>query len=168
MSFYNGRWAEKKIKDLFYVKKGKRLTKENQIPGDVPFIGATAFRNGITGYIGQESIHSGNTISITYNGSVGQVFYQREPFWASDDVNVLYPIDFELNERRALFFCTVLRHEAQMWSYARKWNKPLMENTVIKVPLDNNGYVDLCYIDICMDSLNEEIDSIPDYFKNDG
>lgn len=98
------KWKPFVLSDLFEIKKGKRLTKEDQIPGDTVFIGATALNNGITAYIGQEALHEGNTISLTYNGSVGEAFYQREPFWASDDVNVLYAKNFVLNEKLAMFF----------------------------------------------------------------
>ena len=73
-------WMPFFLSDIFEIRKGKRLTKENQILGDVPFIGATSTNNGITTFIGQEAIHDGNTISLTYNGSVGEAFYQAIPF----------------------------------------------------------------------------------------
>ena len=104
-------WVDCKLSDLFEIKKGKRLTKSDQTEGDTIFIGATALNNGITGRIGQEAIHEGNTISLTYNGSIGEAFYQAVPFWASDDVNDLYPKDFVMTEEIGLFFCTILRHE---------------------------------------------------------
>ena len=66
-------WKEFLLSDIFDIRKGKRLTKENQTMGDTPFIGATAKNNGITSYIGQEYLHEGNTISLTYNGSVGHL-----------------------------------------------------------------------------------------------
>ena len=76
--------------DLFDIKKGKRLTSEDQTEGSTPYIGAIDSNNGIANYIGQEATHVGNTISLSYNGSVGEAFYQPMDFWATDDVNVLY------------------------------------------------------------------------------
>lgn len=35
-------WKEFLLSDIFDIRKGKRLTKENQTMGDTPFIGATA------------------------------------------------------------------------------------------------------------------------------
>lgn len=162
------KWKPFLLSDLFEIRKGKRLTKENQTEGDTVFIGATATNNGITSYVGQEPIHQGNTISITYNGSVGEAFYQPKPFWASDDVNVLYPLGFKLNEKLALFFCTVLRHEKQMWSYARKWNKEKMKNTAILLPVDESNKPDFEAIERFMDTLNNDVSNIPDYFLTDG
>ena len=161
-------WKEFVLSDIFEIKKGKRLTKANQTEGDTIFIGATALNNGITAYIGQEAIHEGNTISLTYNGSIGEAFYQKEPFWASDDVNVLYSKGFTLNERLAMFFCAILRHEKQMWSYARKWNLDQMNNTVIKLPADKDGRLDLEYISSYIDSLDDDVSTIPDYFLDEG
>lgn len=162
------KWESFSLSTIFEIKKGKRLTKENQTEGDTPFIGATARNNGITAYIGQDALHEGNTISITYNGSVGEAFYQKEPFWASDDVNVLYPKGFVLNEKIALFFCTILRHEKQMWSYARKWNLEQMRNTEIKLPVDLDKKPDFSYIESYMGSLSGDVSDIPDYFLSDG
>ena len=84
------RWGEFRIGDLFDIKKGKRLTKQDMTKGNTLFIGSTASNNGKTATIGQEPIFEGNCISVSYNGSVGEAFYQTEPFWASDDINVLY------------------------------------------------------------------------------
>ena len=160
-------WVDKPLSELFDIKKGKRLTKSDQTVGDTVFIGATALKNGITGRIGQDAIHEGNTISLTYNGSVGEAFYQPEPFWASDDVNVLYPKNFTMTESIGLFFCTILRHEKQMWSYARKWNLDQMNATVIKVPYKNDA-LDIEYIERFMNGLDGDVSDIPDYFLEEG
>lgn len=83
-------WKKYRLGDLFEIKKGKRLTAEDQTEGNTPYIGAIDSNNGIANHIGQDPIHLGNTISLSYNGSVGEAFYQLVPFWATDDVNVLY------------------------------------------------------------------------------
>ena len=99
-------WQEFCLGDLFEIKKGKRLTSDDQIEGNIPYIGAIDSNNGVANYIGQEAIHEGNTISLSYNGSVGEAFYQPKPFWATDDVNVLYFKDengINFNKYIALF-----------------------------------------------------------------
>ena len=161
-------WRPFLLSDIFEIKKGKRLTKENQTLGDTAFIGATACNNGITSYVGQEAIHEGNTISLTYNGSVGEAFYQPEPFWASDDVNVLYPKNFVLNENIALFFCAILRLEKQMWSYARKWNLEQMKKTQILLPVTTDESPDYDFMENYIKSLEGGVSDIPDYFLDEG
>lgn len=161
-------WKPFLMSEIFVIKKGKRLTKADQTLGDTKFIGATANNNGVTAFIGQDAIHHANTISIAYNGSVGEAFYQDEPYWPSDDINVLYPKGFTLTKNIAIFFCTVFRHEKQMWSYARKWNLEKMNNTIIKLPVDKNDNPDFEYMEQLMSELNGSIDDIPDYFLNEG
>lgn len=132
-------WEEFILGDLFEIKKGKRLTKEDQIEGKTPYIGAINSNNGVSNYIDKTAIHEGNTISLSYNGSVGEAFYQPQPFWATDDVNVLYPKDTEnFNQYIALFICTILRQEKYRYSYGRKWVLETMRTTKIKLPADNN------------------------------
>lgn len=69
-------WMSFKLEDLFDIRKGFRLTKAGMLPGDLPYIGAFDANNGVTAYIGQCAVHEGNTISVSYNGSVGEAFYQ--------------------------------------------------------------------------------------------
>lgn len=125
------RWFE--IQELFDIKKGKRLTKEDMIEGSTPFIGSIDSNNGYREYIGQSPIHSGNTITVNYNGSVAESFYQPKPFWASDDVNVLYP-KFKMNPYNALFIVTILKAEKYRFNYGRKWHVERMNTTKIKLP----------------------------------
>lgn len=51
------------VGDYFEVKKGKRLTSEDQTEGNTLYIGAIDSNNGVANKIGQEPIHEGNTIS---------------------------------------------------------------------------------------------------------
>ena len=130
-------WKDFCLGDYFEIKKGKRLTSDEQTEGSTPYIGAIDSNNGIANYIGQDAIHAGNTISLSYNGSVGEAFYQPKPFWATDDVNVLYFKEengISLNKYIALFICAVLRQEKYRYSYGRKWVLESMRSTIIKLP----------------------------------
>ncbi|MBP5351772.1 MAG: restriction endonuclease subunit S [Fibrobacterales bacterium] len=136
-------WGEFKVGELFEVEKGDRLTKEDQTDGNTPYVGAIDSNNGVSNRIGQEAIHQGGTISLSYNGSVGEAFYQPEPFWATDDVNVLYPKPAtRLNQWTALFVCTVLRQEKYRYSYGRKWVLEAMNDTIIRLPQTPDGKPD--------------------------
>jgi hypothetical protein len=146
-------WKPFVLGELFDIRKGKRLTKANYIDGDTPYIGAVDSNNGITAYIGQQPIHQGRTISVSYDGSIGEAFYQPNPFWASDAVNVLYPKGFTLNPCTALFICSILRTEKYRYNYGRKWHLERMRETVIKLPATASGQIDLSYIESYVRSL---------------
>ena len=148
-------WKDFCLGDYFEIKKGKRLTSDEQTEGSTPYIGAIDSNNGIANYIGQDAIHAGNTISLSYNGSVGEAFYQPEPFWATDDVNVLYFREengVAFNKYIALFVCAVLRQEKYRYSYGRKWVLESMKSTVIKLP-EKSGKPNWSYMEDYMKSL---------------
>ena len=140
-------WKLFQISELFNVQKGKRLTKSDMKDGKIRFIGASAINNGITAYISNdEHLHSQNTITLSYNGSIGEAFYQDEMFWASDDVNVLYP-KFEMNREMALFMIPLLKTAGKRYAFIDKWKKEDMEKSKIPLPADKDGNPDYKYME---------------------
>lgn len=140
---------------LFDIRKGKRLTSDDQTDGSTPYIGAIDSNNGVSNYIGQNPIHDGNTISLSYNGSVGEAFYQPVPYWATDDVNALYLHDEygTLTPATGLFVCTVLKHDKYRYSYGRKWTLDNMNDTMVKLPATPEGKPDWQYMENYIKSL---------------
>lgn len=134
-------WHPFKLNEIFSLKKGKRLTKAKQSEGNIPFIGAVDNNNGITASVGNPPNHSADTITVTYNGSVAEAFWQTKPFWASDDVNVLYP-KFEVNPYRAMFIIALIRSEKYRFNYGRKWHLERMSQSEIRLPVTEEGKPD--------------------------
>lgn len=118
------------------------------ISGATNFIGATSENNGVTATISNVGhIHPANVITVSYNGSVGESFYQETEFWASDDINVLYARNFSQNRERALFFISLIKKCARQYSYAQKWTKEQLEQDVITVPVAESGEIDFAYME---------------------
>lgn len=158
------KWAKFKYSDVFEIKKGKRLTKEDFIVGNTPFIGAIDSNNGYRDFIGQEPIHEANTITVNYNGSVGEAFYQPKPFWASDDVNVLYP-KFRFNKYIAMFVIPLIKKEKYRYNYGRKWETSRMKESVIILPITTGKQVDVDFMENYIKSLSDS-EIIEDKFIN--
>ncbi len=147
------KWNAFSLGELFNIVKGTRLTKANMQPGKTRFIGSSAINNGWTNSIdNNEHLHPANTITVCYNGSIGETFYQDEPFWASDDVNVFYP-KFELNERIALFIIPLIKRISKRYTYTDKWKQEVMIIDKIKLPVAANGEPDWKYIDTYMEGV---------------
>lgn len=147
------RWRPFAIGSLFTVRKGSRLTKSEMVVGDINYIGATAFNNGVTNHIANNGeLHSANSMTVCYNGSIGEAFFQEAPFWATDDVNVLYPL-FALNVRRALFLAALFRMVGKSFSYNDKWTKEKMEQTSVLLPPRPDGTPDWEWVDAFVASL---------------
>ncbi|MCI8416739.1 MAG: S-CspCI protein [Lachnospiraceae bacterium] len=140
-------WNNYSLDYLFDFVKGKRLTKADMLPGNVNFLGAISENNGIREKIATSQYCKPNCITVNYNGSVGEAFYQKDPFWASDDVNVLYAKDFwELNQYTAMFIITVIKANKYRFGYGRKWTLEKMKDTMIKLPSKKDGMPDFEYM----------------------
>lgn len=149
-------WKEFLVGELFDVVKGTRLTKANMIPGDIRFIGSSAMNNGCTAMVGNtENMHPANTITVCYNGSVGETFYQDQPFLASDDVNVLYP-KFDMTKEIALFIAPLIKSVSARYNYVDKWKQEEMIAGAIKLPVDLSGEPDWAYMDEYMSAVMRE------------
>ena len=117
------------------------------VDGIIPYIGAIDSNNGITAYISNDTqLHSPNTISVSYNGSIAEAFFQTKMFWATDDVNVLYP-KYRINRYIALFLTTLINKEKYRFNYGRKWDKNSMLESKIKLPVTIDNAPDWDWIE---------------------
>jgi hypothetical protein len=146
-------WKPFRVDALFTVTKGKRENSRQLQPGTVPYIRGSRNNNGRVGLYALDARFPGSSISVAYNGSVGEAFYQPAPYCASDDVNVLEPVGFELTAHRALFVCALLRAEKFRYNYGRKWRIGPLRSTVLLLPAKPEGAVDWGWIDSFMAGL---------------
>lgn len=156
MKIDTSEWKLFAIGNIFDVVKGTRLTKANMTSGDIRFIGSSAMNNGCTSLVGNiENMHPANIITVCYNGSVGETFYQDEPFLASDDVNVLYP-KFKMNRNIGLFVAPLIKSISARYNYVDKWKQEVMISDEIMLPVDANGEPDWTYMDEYMSEVMHE------------
>ncbi|MEJ7783728.1 MAG: restriction endonuclease subunit S [Solirubrobacteraceae bacterium] len=134
-------WRSFRYDELFDIKKGTRLTKQDQTDGSTPFVGSSRMSNGVTAHVGQECAHPAACITVSYNGSVAEAFLQPHAFFATDDVNVFYPKS-PLTPERALFICTLIRQEAYRYNYGRKWSLEGMRAAKLNLPVTEDGQPD--------------------------
>lgn len=154
-------WRQFSIGSLFEIEKGTRLTRAAMIEGDTPFIGATLENNGITARVGNIGhVHPGGLMTVAYNGqkATGKAFYQPIPFWASDDVNVLY-LKFSLTEYIALFLAPLFWEAGRPYSFGDKWGKDVMESDYLTLPANASGEPDWDYMDKYMRTIMESAKS---------
>lgn len=147
-----GRWRDFLLGDLFEIKKGKRLTKAERFPGPTRFVGASEKNNGITDTTDVGPLFPAGSLTVAYNGSVGYAFYQDEPFFACDDVNVLVPKE-PLSRWSQLFVATVIKHGRHRFTYGYKWTLTRMVTTAIRLPATASGEPDWDYMERFMKGL---------------
>lgn len=149
-------WKLFAISDLFEVVPGTRLRKQDMKEGNINYVGASAFNNGITAKIGNtEALHPAGVLTVCYNGSVGRAFYQNEPFWATDDVSVLYPL-FELTPAIAKFIIPVIYRVGSKYEYIDKWTGERIKESEIPLPVNSAGEPDWNYMENYINSLESK------------
>ncbi|EKD28973.1 MAG: hypothetical protein ACD_79C00132G0001 [uncultured bacterium] len=137
---------------IFQIKKGKRLTRKEQSDGDIPYVSSSSLNNGIDNYIGNGNTEE-NCISFACYGSIGEVFYQDQKVWVSDNANVFYLRNKKLNPYLAMFLITVLRLEQFRFSYGMTGKKERLQNFDIKLPVTKKGKPDWDYMENYIKSL---------------
>ncbi len=134
------KWKEFKIGDLFKITRGKEQIAISQ-EGEIPLISSTDSNNGVDSYIKEgELLFSKNKLTIANNGSVGACFYQNQDFYATADVSVLEANN--LNKYNAFFISSIILQEKYRFNYGRKWGIQRMEESIIKLPIDDNANPD--------------------------
>lgn len=93
--------------------------------------------------------------TVCYNGSVGETFYQDQPFLASDDVNVLYP-KFDMTKEIALFIVPLIKTISTKYNYVDKWKQEVMVADEIMLPCTDDGEPDCDYMSSYMKKILEE------------
>lgn len=151
-------WKEFWMEDILDIKSGVRLTKADQIDGNIPFIGASDANNGVTEFVGNtnKSLDS-NVLGVNYNGSVVENFYHSYECIFSDDVkrikfkNVEYGDEFTY-----LFLKQMILSQKDKYQYGYKFNAKRMNRQKIMLPTDKNGKPHWEYMSQFMKKLEKE------------
>jgi hypothetical protein len=145
----NWRWFQ--YSDIFNIIKGKRLTKDNQVGGSIAYVSSSSFNNGIDNYINEHTDE--NCLTFACYGSIGEVFYQNKKVWVSDNANVFYLKNIELNKYIAMFLIPILKLEQFRFSYGMTGKKERLQNLKIKLPVNKNGKPDFEFMENYIKSL---------------
>ena len=130
------------------MSSGVRLTKENQKPGERPFIGASEYNNGITSFVDNTNTSlDSNVLGVNYNGSVVENFYHPYECIFSDDVKRLVWLDESAQNRYTyLFLKQCILQQKVKYAYGYKFNSTRMKRQKIVLPVDNGGKPDYWYM----------------------
>ena len=145
--FENTRWKKYKFHDIFnHIKQGKRLKKDDQISGQIPFVMSGITNNGVANYISNPIIlFPSNSITIDI---FGNVFYRNYPFSASDDIGVYWTDKYSLNTMQMLYLATAMSKSLKgKYSYGKKLRSSRSYNITIKLPIKKDDKIDFDYME---------------------
>lgn len=156
ISLNDRKWHQFVIEDILDVNNGVRLTKENMIDGNTPFIGATSKNNGITNWVSNtnKSLNS-NVLGVNYNGSVVDNFYHPYHAIFSDDVKRIHIKNQSVgaNVYKYLFLKTVFLQHKNQYQYGYKFDSNRMKKQKITLPVNNDGNPDWQFMEDYIKSL---------------
>ena len=139
--FQNGniKWGEYRFANVFSnIQQGRRLKKDDQIEGDIPFIMAGITNTGVVNYISNSIvIFPKNSITIDI---FGNAFYRSYDFGAGDDTGVYWNSEKELSKEIMLFLRKASEKALEgKFSYGKKLRSSQSLNFKMKLPTINNA-----------------------------
>lgn len=133
-------WKEFFFTDIFKeIKRGKRLTKSNQIDGNTPYVSSTGINNGVDNFIGNDKKvrKYANNLSLANSGSVGSCFYHKYEYIASDHITAL--TSEYADEYVYKFMSTIISRLEEKYSFNREINDKRISREKLFLPIDENG-----------------------------
>lgn len=137
--FENGKvgWEGYRFADIFNkIQQGRRLKKDDQVTGDIPFVMAGITNTGVVNYI-SNPVASFPKNSITID-IFGNAFYRSYDFGAGDDTGVYWNDKKELSKEMMLFLTkSAEKALAGKFSYGKKLRSSQSLNFKMQLPTSN-------------------------------
>lgn len=161
-------WKEFFLTEIFStIKRGKRLTKVNQVTGTIPYVSSTAYNNGVDNFIGNDTnvrIFE-NCITIANSGSVGASFYHPYKFVASDHITHLE--EKKMSEDVYLFISTLTDRFSKKYNFNREINDARISREKILLPINDKNEPDYEYMEQYIKNLKyKKIQQYLKYIEN--
>lgn len=154
-------WKEFKIKDIFIIQKGERLTVVHRTLGNTPLLTASSVNNGISSFIDYEMFKDKKKIfenKITVD-MFCNVFYQEFKYFSDDNIHTLlfknksYEKYYE-NKYINLFLVSILKQLSKKYDYGRQVRLKRFEEEIISLPVVNKKEIDFEYMENYIKSLS--------------
>ncbi len=146
-------WGEFLISELFTISPGVRLIKENMIPGDMPYVGASAFNNGVTAFVSNVNASmDSEVLGVNYDGSVVENFYHPYTCLFSDSVKRFRLKAYDGNKYVYLFVKACILQQKSKYNYGYTFNEARMRRQAITLPIDEHGKPDYIFMEKFMRS----------------
>ena len=152
----NKEWKEFFVSEIFNtIQRGKRLIKEHQKKGTIPYISSTSLNNGIDNFISNEnSVRKyKNCLSLANSGSVGTCFYEPFEFIASDHITHL---SGKYSKYTYLFMASMLNRLSEKYNFNREINDTRIKKEKIFLPINSKCEPDYEFMENYMKYLEQK------------
>lgn len=150
------KWGKFKYKEVFNrIEQGRRLKKDDQIDGTIPFVMSGTTNAGVVNYISNPvASFPKNAITIDI---FGNTFYRNYAFGAGDDTGV-YWNDATAYSSNAMLFFAVAMQKSMMgrFSYGKKLRSSQSEDFIMCLPVTDDGKIDFDFMESFIAELETE------------
>lgn len=139
-------WGEYDFQQIFNrIEQGRRLKKDDQLPGNTPFVMAGITNAGVVNYISNPvASFPKNAITIDI---FGNTFYRNYDFGAGDDTGVYWNNKIEYSQNVMLFFSVAMQKAlVGKFSYGKKLRSSQSLNFKMILPT-RNGEIDFEFME---------------------
>ncbi|WP_034962184.1 restriction endonuclease subunit S, partial [Campylobacter hyointestinalis] len=140
-------WQEFKFKDIFNnIKQGRRVKKDDQIDGDIPFIMSGITNTGFVKNISNPiEIYPKNSITIDI---FGNTFYRNYVYGAGDDTGIYWNDMKDYSKLVMLFFATSMAKSVYgKFDFGKKLRSSQSLDFTMKLPITTNGEIDFDFME---------------------
>ena len=134
------------LNTIFSNERGVRLTKANRISGYRPLITAGYENNGVATYISnpEQKIFSKNVITIDM---FGNTFFRNYEFSADDNILVLTSLIGDIPNSAQIYIANSINKAiAEKYSYGKQFRQMSFNETLITLPIYDNGKIAFDYM----------------------
>ena len=142
-------WKEFYVGEIFEIKSGVRLTKNDMQAGKIPFIGALDNNNGVVDFVSNKnSSLDKNVLGVNYdgNGMVMSFYHQYEALF-SDSVKRFHLKNHADDKYILLFIKNSILQQKIKFQYGYKFNASRMARQKILLPVDEKDLPDWEYME---------------------
>lgn len=146
-----GDFAYKKIFNK--IVQGRRLKKNDQQQGNIPFVMSGVTNNGVANYISNPiSLFPANSITLDI---FGNAFYRNYSFGAGDDTGVYWNSENAYSKETMLFLtCAMAKSAEGKFSYGNKLRSSQSYDIKMKLPT-KNGSPDFEYMETFVSAIQK-------------
>ena len=113
-------WREFSFGEIFdHIKQGRRLKRDDQMPGDIPFVMSGVTNAGVVSHVSNPiAVFPGNSITVDI---FGNTFYRSYGFGAGDDTGVYWSKSKNYSKDGMLFLAAAMERAIRgRFSYGKK------------------------------------------------
>ena len=137
------------------IKQGRRLKKDDQLPGDIPFVMSGVTNTGVVGYV-SNPVASFPKNSITVD-IFGNSFYRDYDFGAGDDTGVYWNEQIHYSKPTMLYFTAAMGKALfGKFSYGHKLRSSQSKDFKISLPI-KDGEPDYSWMDTFVSAIQKQV-----------